>query len=77
MVLLDVMMPGLSGPQVAEQLTEDPATMNTPFIYITAMGTGEGTRRSRDLIAGNYVAKPVDLIALTLVIDTVLQLKRN
>ena len=76
-VLLDFMMPGLSGPQVAEQLTDDPATMNTPFIYITAMSTGEGARKSRDLIAGNFIAKPVDLISLTLVIDTVLQLRRN
>ena len=75
-ILLDVMMPGLSGPQVAEELTKDPATMNTPFIYITAMLGGEGVRTSSDLIAGNFVAKPIDLIGLTLVIDTVLQLKR-
>jgi PAS domain S-box-containing protein len=75
-VLLDVMMPGLSGPQVAEQFTEDPATMNTPFIYVTATVGEEGIRKSSDLIEGRYfLAKPVDLIALTLAIEAVL--KRN
>jgi CheY-like chemotaxis protein len=73
-VLLDVMMPGLSGPQVAEQLSEDPATMNIPFVYMTATVAG----KSSDLIEGRYfVAKPIDLTGLTDVIDTVLQLKRN
>ena len=35
-ILLDVMMPGLDGWRVAEELLEDPATSSIPIVFLTA-----------------------------------------
>jgi PAS domain S-box-containing protein len=75
-ILLDVTMPGLSGPEVAEQLQEDPATKDIPFIYLTGLVAREEVSRSNNLIGGNYfVAKPVELPDITRVIAGVLALR--
>lgn len=37
LVLLDIMMPGISGYEVCEKLKENPATDEIPIIFVTAM----------------------------------------
>ncbi len=45
LILLDIMMPGLSGYDVCEQLKANPATENIPVIFLTAMtGTDDETK---------------------------------
>jgi putative two-component system response regulator len=66
-ILLDVMMPGLDGWTVAEQLLEDDATRRIPIIFLTARA--DVRDRARGLGAGglDYITKPfnpVDLAAL-------------
>src|SRR5437763_13495742 len=63
-VLLDVMMPGLDGWQVAERLLEDERTSGIPIIFLTARA--EFRDRARGLAIGgvDYVTKPFNPIEL-------------
>jgi DNA-binding response OmpR family regulator len=57
LVLLDIMMPGLSGYDVALDLKEDSSTADIPIIFVTAKSGKED--RSRGLnIAMDYICKP-------------------
>jgi DNA-binding response OmpR family regulator len=59
-ILLDVMMPGLDGWQVAEQLADDPATRDIPFVFVTARSRYRDRLRGLELGAADYVTLPVD-----------------
>ena len=63
-ILLDVMMPGLTGWEVAEQLLDDPRTRGIPIIFLTARA--EFRDRARGIDAGgiDYVTKPFNPIEL-------------
>lgn len=57
LILLDVMMPGLNGFQVAQALKNDPNTQDTPIIFVTAR------HETTDLVQGlelavDYISKP-------------------
>ena len=41
LILLDIVMPGMNGYEVCEQLKQDPATASIPVIFITAKTTTE------------------------------------
>lgn len=70
LMLLDVMMPGLSGSEVAAQLRDDPALRATPVVFMTAIVAKSETKGAEVQIAGNtFVAKPVDLAELKRVIE--------
>jgi DNA-binding response OmpR family regulator len=64
-ILLDVMMPGLDGWEVATRLLESDATNTTPIVFLTARA--EARDRARGLESGgiDYVTKPFDPIALS------------
>ena len=57
-VLLDWMVPGLSGLEVCRQLRRIPATANVPIIMLTARGEEEDRVRGLETGADDYVAKP-------------------
>lgn len=65
LVLLDVMMPGLDGTEVCRRMREDPRTLNTPIIFLTAKS--QSTDKITGLSAGadDYIAKPFDPPELT------------
>jgi putative two-component system response regulator len=58
-ILLDVMMPGMSGYEVCERLKADPATRNIPIIFLTAMTAMEDEKKGLDLGAADYITKPI------------------
>jgi CheY-like chemotaxis protein len=60
-VLLDLMLPLLSGPEVLKNISEDPATRGTPVIVMTAFAGEEDFFESklRGLGATAYLRKPV------------------
>lgn len=60
LVLLDVMMPGLSGLEILEALRGAEATAYTPVIILTASDDRETRRRALELGATDFLAKPVD-----------------
>ncbi len=63
-VLLDVMMPGLDGWRVAEQLLDDPATNGIPIVFLTARADLRDRARGIDVGGLDYVTKPFNPVEL-------------
>lgn len=60
-VLLDIMMPGMSGIDVCRHLKEQAQTREIPIIFITAQTSKEGKIEGLDVGAADYLIKPIDL----------------
>ncbi len=61
LILLDVMMPGMDGFQVAEALRGDPVTRHIPIIFVTAINKEQKhVFRGYELGAVDYLFKPVE-----------------
>jgi signal transduction histidine kinase len=75
LILLDVMMPGMNGYEVASVLKANPAVSNIPIIMLTAL-TDRGARLA-GLEAGaeDFLTKPVDRAELWLRVRNLLRLK--
>lgn len=58
LLILDVMMPGMSGFDLAERLRNEPATSKLPIIFLTAKDTEDDTLQGFGLGADDYVTKP-------------------
>lgn len=58
LLILDVMMPGMSGFELAERLKGNPATSSIPIIFLTAKDTEDDTLQGFGLGADDYVTKP-------------------
>ncbi len=63
-VLLDVMMPGLDGWRVAEELLEDERTHGIPIIFLTARAEFRDRARGLDIGGVDYVTKPFNPLEL-------------
>jgi DNA-binding response OmpR family regulator len=63
-ILLDVMMPGLDGWQVAEELLEDERTSAIPIVFLTARAEVRDRARGLDLGGIDYVTKPFNPVEL-------------
>ncbi|MBS4098282.1 MAG: two-component system response regulator [Sulfuricella sp.] len=59
LILLDIMMPGLSGYDVCQHLKGNPATRDVPIIFLTAMTATEDEKRGLEMGAVDYITKPV------------------
>ena len=67
-VLLDVMMPGLDGWQVAGELLDGPATSALPIVFLTARAELRDRARGLGLGGVEYVTKPFDPVELATVV---------
>jgi DNA-binding response OmpR family regulator len=77
-VLLDVMMPGLDGWQVAEQLLQDDRTSEIPIIFLTARAEFRDRARGLDIGGIDYVTKPFNPLELApLVRDLLERIRRG
>lgn len=74
-ILCDVMMPEMDGHAVLQALREDPKTVTTPFIFLTAKGEKQDFRSGMNLGADDYLTKPVAKAELLNAIAA--RLKRN
>ena len=71
-ILLDVMMPGLDGWAVAEQLLLDPSTSGIPIIFRTARAEFRDRARGLDIGGVDYVTKPFNPLELAALVDDVI-----
>ncbi len=58
LALLDVMLPGINGFELARRLRNDEATRSLPVIFLTARDSEDDTLHGFELGADDYVAKP-------------------
>src|SRR3989304_5292200 len=75
MVLLDVMMPGLSGFDVCRSIKEDEGTRNIPVVMITALRSTDDRIRGIEAGADEFLSKPFDQGELLARISTLLRSK--
>lgn len=75
LVLLDIMMPGMDGYQVARQLKANDATRSVPIIMVTALDDRESRVRGLEAGAEEFVSKPVDRMELRVRVRNLLRLK--
>ncbi len=59
LILLDVMMPGMSGHEVCQRLKAESSTRKIPVIFVTAMNQVEDEAQGFILGAVDYITKPV------------------
>lgn len=58
LILLDVMMPGMDGFEVAEMIKKNPASSEIPIIFITAKTDSESVVKGFEAGAVDYITKP-------------------
>lgn len=63
-VLLDVMMPKMSGFEVCKRIKSDPQSRDTVVIMVTALNETSDVERAAECGTDDYLAKPVDRKAL-------------
>ncbi|MCY0093647.1 response regulator [Hoeflea ulvae] len=64
LILLDVMMPGMDGPQTLNRLRQDPARASIPVVFITARTQPEDMEMFMELGAASVICKPFDPMTL-------------
>ena len=73
LLLLDVMMGGMSGFQMAKKLKENSVTANIPIIFLTARDTENDTVTGFNLGADDYISKPFSIREVMVRIRAVLR----
>ena len=74
-VLLDIMMPGMDGYEVARALKADAATQAIPVVMVTALDDRDSRLRGLEAGAEEFVTKPVDRNELRIRVRNLLRLK--
>lgn len=73
LILCDVMMPGLSGYEVIEQIRRNALLKNVPFVFLSAKAMDNDVQRGKDLGANTYLTKPFKAQELFSVVDKLLE----
>lgn len=74
LILLDVMMPEISGFEVCKTLIDDPSTSRIPIILVTAKTEAEDIKEGLEAGAFDYIKKPFNRIELLARIHSALKL---
>lgn len=77
LVLLDVMLPGLSGFDVCRRIKRDPKSAGVAVVMVTALGDTESRTKAFNSDADEYIAKPVFRLELLARVRAILRLRRT
>ena len=77
LILLDIMMPGLSGHEVCRRLKADPATRDIPVIFLTGLTDMGDEQIGFELGAVDYIGKPISPAIVLARVKAQLTLKAN
>ena len=75
LILMDVMMPDISGFQVAERIKSDSLSKNTPIIFVTARGETDDLIRGLE-VAVDYISKPFNVPELLARVRAALRMRK-
>ena len=75
LILLDVMMPKMSGFEVCRRIKNDPKTSDIPIIMVTALNEFGDIERGIDSGTDDFLSKPVNKLELLTRVKTMLKLK--
>jgi len=76
LILLDVMMPGIDGIEVARRIKNNDALPFIPIIMQTALDTTENKVEGLEAGADDYITKPIDFAELKARMTSMLRIKR-
>jgi two-component system cell cycle response regulator len=74
LILLDVMMPEISGIDVCQTLSTNPVSSNIPIILVTAKSSAEDTKTGLEAGAFDYIKKPFNRVELIARVNSALKL---
>jgi len=77
LILLDVMMPGLDGIEVCQQIKARPEWQNIPVIMVTALAAKEDLARCLEAGADDFISKPVNRFELVARVKSMLRIKKQ
>jgi CheY-like chemotaxis protein len=75
LILLDVMMPKMSGFEVCKRIKSDPRTSDIPVIMVTALNELGDIERGIDSGTDDFISKPVNKLELITRVKTMLKLR--
>jgi CheY-like chemotaxis protein len=75
LILLDIMMPKLSGFEVCSQLKSDPATSGIMILMVTALNELGDIERAVEAGTDDFLSKPVNKVELLKRIENMLRLR--
>lgn len=75
LILLDIMMPDMSGYEVCERLKADPKTADIPVIFLTAVTDISSKTKGFQLGAVDYITKPFEILEVKARVQTHLSLR--
>ncbi len=75
LILLDVMMPKMSGFEVCKRVKNDPKSSDIPIIMVTALNEFGDIERGIDSGTDDFLSKPVNKLELVTRVKTMLKLK--
>lgn len=77
LILLDVMMPDITGIEVCKTLVQNPATLNIPIILVTAKSGAEDIKEGLEAGAHDYIKKPFNRVELMARVHSALKLSQT
>ena len=75
LILLDVMMPGISGFEVCHKLKQDKKTKSIPILMVTALNEKEHRLKALESGADDFLSKPVDNTEVVIRVKSLLRIK--
>ncbi len=76
LILLDIMMPKMSGFEVCRRLKADPATQDIPIIMVTALNEIADHEKGIESGCDDFLSKPVNRIELVTRVKSLLRIRR-
>ena len=75
LILLDIMMPRMSGFQVCKQIKSNPATRDIQVIMVTALNEIADIEKARECGTDDFVTKPVNRVELVIRVESLLRVR--
>ena len=75
LVLLDIMMPRMSGFEVCRRLKQDPDTRDIPIVMVTALNELADVERGVDSGADDFLSKPINKLELITRVKSLLRVR--